>query len=89
MTATHPSLLVEGPYAIYDFPTSILWAAAMVNFKTYKQTRRQSNGIWNGNQHRKEQSHAKQHEQHQCRYHYERPGIRGGDQFQIPGGDPV
>ena len=35
MATTHPSPLVEGPYATYDFPvTSILWAAVVVNFKT-------------------------------------------------------
>ena len=33
MTTTHPSPLVEGPYATYDLPTiSILWATAAVNF---------------------------------------------------------
>ena len=31
MTNTHPSPLVEGPYATYDLPTTwILWVAAMV-----------------------------------------------------------
>ena len=30
-----------------------------------------------------------QHEQHQCRYYYERPETRGGDQFQIPGSNLV
>ena len=32
-----------------------------------QQTHRQSNSIWNGSQHRKEQDHNQQHEQHQCR----------------------
>ena len=35
VTTTHPSSLVEGPYATYDLPmTLILRVAAMVNFKT-------------------------------------------------------
>ena len=35
MTTTHPSTLLEGPYATYNLSTtSTLWAAAMVNFKT-------------------------------------------------------
>ena len=32
MTNTHPSPLVEGPYATYNLPTTwILWVAAMVH----------------------------------------------------------
>ena len=34
--------------------------------RLHQQTRRQSNGIWNGRQHRKQQGHDQQHEQHQC-----------------------
>ena len=35
MVTIHPFPFVEGPYATYALPTtSILWAAAMVNFKT-------------------------------------------------------
>ena len=35
MTTTHPSPSVGGTYAIYNLPTtSILWAAAMMKFKT-------------------------------------------------------
>ena len=35
MTTTLPSSLMAGQYATYDSPTTlILWAAAMVNFKT-------------------------------------------------------
>ena len=35
MTITHQSPLVEGPYATYNLPmTLIMWAAAMVNFKS-------------------------------------------------------
>ena len=49
MTTTHPSPLVEGPYATYDLPTtSILWAAAMVNFKTSptdSQTEQRHSGV--------------------------------------------
>ena len=53
MTTKHPSTLVKGPYATYDLPMmSILWAAAMVNFKTSP-----TNDIWNRSQHRKEQGH--------------------------------
>ena len=53
MTTAHPSLLAEGPYAAYDLPTtSIIRVAAMVNFKT-SPICRQSNGTWNGCQHKK------------------------------------
>ena len=35
MTTTHPSQFVENPHATYGLPTTlILWATAMVNFKT-------------------------------------------------------
>ena len=34
--------------------------------RPHQQTRGQSNIIWNGSQHRNEQDHDQQHEQHQC-----------------------
>ena len=35
MAITHSAPLIEGPYATYDLPTTkVLWAAAVVNFKT-------------------------------------------------------
>ena len=37
-------------------------------WRPHQQTRRQSSSIWNGCQHRKEQDHDQQHEQHQCWY---------------------
>ena len=80
MTTTHPPPLVEGPYATYDLATtSILWAAAMVNFKTSPAVVK------------REQRHIKeqQHEQHQCRCLHEWPEVRRGDQFQVPGSNPV
>ena len=52
MATTYPFSLVAGPYATYDSPTtSISWAAA----RPHRHTRRQSNGLWNGSQHRKNQ----------------------------------
>ena len=35
---------------------------------TARKARRQTDGTWNGSQHRKEQDHDQQHEQHECRY---------------------
>ena len=41
-----------------------------------------------GSQHRKQQDHDQQHEQHQCRYKHERPEVRGSDQFNVPESNP-
>ena len=82
MTTTHPSPLVEAPYATSDLLKLILWAAAVVNFKTSptdSYCRRQSNGMWNISQYRKQLDHDQQHEQHQCIHQHERPEVRGGD----------
>ena len=69
MTITHSPPSVEGPYATYNLPvTSVLGAATMVNLKTSptdRQQHKQSNGIWNGSQYRKEQAYEQQREQHQ------------------------
>ena len=46
MTTTHPSPSVKGPYATYDLPTtSVLWATAMVNFKTSPTDRATAYGM--------------------------------------------
>ena len=36
--------------------------------RLYQKTRRQSRGLWNGSQHRKEQDHNQKHTRHQCGY---------------------
>ena len=88
MTTTHPSPFVEGPSTYDLLMTLMLWVVAMMNFKTLP-TDLQSNGIWNGSQLRKKQDHDQQCKQHQYRYWHERPEIRGDDQFQVPGSNPV
>ena len=56
MTTKHPSPLVAGTYVTFDSPmTWILWVAALA--QPYQQTHRQSKGIRNGSQHKKEQDH--------------------------------
>ena len=71
---THPSPLVESSHATYDLPTtSILSAAALVNFETTQP----------------QQDHDQVHDQHQCRYWHERSEVRRDDQFQVPGINPV
>ena len=44
--------------------------------RSHQQTRRQSKGIWNRSQHRKELSHDQQHEQRQCRCLHERQPLQ-------------
>ena len=68
MTTTYPSPLVEGPYATYNLLTSILWVTAMVNFKTSSTDSKTEQWHMEWSQHRKEQDHDQQHEQHPCRY---------------------
>ena len=78
---------LESLCATYSLPmTSISWAAAVWTSRPYQQTCRQSNSIdW---KHRKRQDHDQQHE-HPCRYSRDQPEVRAGDQFQVPGSNPV
>ena len=52
-----------------------LMGQATVTSRPHKQTRRQSNGIWNGSQHRKQQDHDQQHKQNQCSCQHQRPEV--------------
>ena len=63
MTTTHPSPLMEDPYATHGLPmTSDLWVAAMVNFDTSPTDlsieQQYMEWKWNGSQHRREQYHG-------------------------------
>ena len=67
MATTHPFPLVEGPYTIYDLPmTSILLAAAKVLFKTSPTDSQTEQRHVEWKQHKKEEDHDLQYEQHQC-----------------------
>ena len=84
-----PSPLVEGPYATYDLWHQFYGWQQWSTSRLHQQIHRQSYSIWNRSQHRKDQDHDQQHEQHQCRYLHELPEVRGGDHFQVPGSNPV
>ena len=77
---THSFPLVEGPYATYSLPTSILWAASRMNLRAHQQTPRQ-NDIW-----KSAQGRAKSWPTAQTTSEYRY--IRGGDQFQVLGATP-
>ena len=85
MTSKHPSLLIASRCATYDPPTtSILWVAAMVNFKTSPTDSKTEQGHveWKSAQKRaRSRLTARTAE---CRYQRERPEARGGNQFQVP-----
>ena len=59
ITTTHPSPIMDSPYATYVSPTtSILWSAAMVNCKTSPTDSQTEQRHMEWKEHRKEQAHT-------------------------------
>ena len=99
MTTTRPSPLVKRSLRNLRFDGDIDLTGGS-NGELQDLTSRLVDGMtmgWNSAQNliawcfkpRKEQDHDQQHEQYQCRYEHEGPEARGGDQFQVPGSNPV
>ena len=89
MTTRHPSPSAEGPYVTICRRHRNYWRQQWWTSTSHQQTRRQSNGILNGGQHRKNQDHNQHYERHQGKYYHERPKVKGGDQLQVPESNSV
>ena len=87
MTTTQPSPLVEDPYATYSLPmTSILWVAAMVNFLTNRLIVR---AMAHGMEVSTEKSKIMTNSTNNISADITMNGQTLGDQFQVPGSNPV